>query len=101
MTERRLKCPADSEAHAPDVVTPTLIKSEGSSMQRAELTVQRGTGPRTCQISDPEDGRTVALGWITRMQGCSGEVPVHAVLPCPRGKLQTYLCPAWQRARVW
>lgn len=37
----------------------------------------------TRQISDSEDGRTVALGRITRMEGCAGGVPVHAVLPIP------------------
>lgn len=74
----------------------SLIKREGSSMQRAELAVQRGTGPRTCQISEAEDGRVVALGRTTRVEGCSGEVPVHAVLPAP-GETLTRLCPAWQR----
>lgn len=57
MAERRRKCPR-TPTRAPRTLLTLTDKSDCSSVQCAEPTVQRGTGPWTCQVSDPEDGRT-------------------------------------------
>ena len=64
MAERRLTRPADSPARTPHAAVPTLTPRARSPTQGAELVVRTGADPLTCQISHPEDGRTVALGQI-------------------------------------
>lgn len=83
MTRRRLKRPAGSDAHSPDVVTLTLWLNVRalpwivlSSLSKQDLVpglirfpIQRIQGQWHCRI--------------TRTEGCAGEVPVHAASPHP------------------